>query len=94
MSGLTVSVAMVGSTTGSGLPDVPLVVRVLGDGLEAPGDEVRGVGTDAKVPNHEHTSAGAQRRLEALERIGELRSPHTDVQDKRTFEPDLAMVPR
>ena len=47
------------SATCSGLPDVLLVIVVLGDDLDALGDEVSGVETDTELTNHRDISAGA-----------------------------------
>ena len=40
------------SSTSGGLPDVLLVVIVLGQNLDALGDEVGGVETDTELANH------------------------------------------
>ena len=52
--------------TGGRLPDVLLVVVVLGDDLHALGDEVCGVETDTELTNHGNVGAGAESLHEAL----------------------------
>ena len=50
----------------SGLPDVLLVVVVLGDDLDALGDEVGGVETDTELTNHRDVGTGRECLHEAL----------------------------
>ena len=54
------------SSTGGGLPDVLLVVVVLGDDLHTLGDEVRGVETDTELTDHGDIGTGLERLHEAL----------------------------
>lgn len=55
-------------TSGSGLPDVLLVVVVLGDDLDTLGDEVCGVETDTELTDHRDIGTGAQGLHEALDK--------------------------
>ena len=52
--------------TSSRLPDVLLVVVVLGNDLHTLGDEIRGVETDTELTNHGNIGAGAESLHEAL----------------------------
>lgn len=54
-------------TTGSGLPDVLLVVIVLRDDLDTLGDEVGRVETDTELTNHGDVGAGAESLHKALQ---------------------------
>ena len=52
----------------SGLPNVLLIVVVLGDDLHTIGDEVRRVETDTELADHGDIGTGAERLHEALRR--------------------------
>ena len=52
--------------TRSRLPDILLVVVVLGDDLDALGDEVCGVETDTELSNHRDIGAGCESLHETL----------------------------
>ena len=52
----------------SGLPDILLIVVVLGDDLHTIGDEVRRVETDTELADHGDIGTGAERLHEALRR--------------------------
>ena len=54
--------------TGGRLPDVLLVVVVLGDDLHALGDEVGGIETDTELTNHGNIGTRAESLHEALEK--------------------------
>ena len=55
-------------TASSGLPDILLIVVVLGDDLHTIGDEVRRVETDTELADHGDIGTGAERLHEALRR--------------------------
>ena len=61
--------------TGGRLPNVLLVVVVLGDDLHALGDEVCGVETDTELTNHGNVGTGAESLHEALESDVNERKP-------------------